>query len=312
MNYAPHLNVLVNSQAHYWRRHPEAIRELSATANRQIRVLVTRSIKELGELFASRALSPADDPRSLDVIAGGDGSICRYLSCRRRYGRGDVPVLLLPTGTMNALANDLGITRSRSFEHLRALQRCSPWREQPRVSLDVTVQEQEYSGFVFETGFISHILNEFYGYAQNRKTALVLLLRTIGRLMNDSGNTMSIERDDTDLNVQSFFVTATGRMIFGLYPFGRSPQLPTIAEFRLTSAQRRFSWWRLISGHVDRLIADRSLILEPLLPDKRVDVATREPANLDGEMIISGDAESPAQVTIRRGATIRFVLETEH
>jgi hypothetical protein len=311
MNSPLQLNIIANSSAGYWRRHPAALETLLQLRGTGTKIFITHSPEELCRLFSDQLLTPPNNSRRIDVIAGGDGTVSHFLSCRRNYGRDTTPILLLPAGTNNAIANDLGLRRSDLTNMIIALQNGTPWRSESRVSLDVTIEGRQYSGFVFETGFISHVLKEFYKHPNDRTHAFAFILKTIMTFLAANGAHMSIFKGETDLGVQSLFVSGISRMIFGLRPFGRSPQLPTVAQFQLTPSQQRWSWWRLINGQVGKLVDQRGLILKPLAQNDQLSITTREPANLDGEMILNGDRGASTKVDIRRGATIEFICEVK-
>jgi diacylglycerol kinase family enzyme len=311
MNSPLQINIIANSSAGYWKRHPGALEQLRLLRGSGTKIFVTHSPEELRRLFSDQLLAPPSSSRRIDVIAGGDGTISQFLSCRRNYGPDTTPLLLLPAGTNNAIANDLGLRRPDVNNMIRALQSGCAWRSKSRVSIDVTIGGRLYSGFVFETGFVSHVLNEFYEHPNYRTVALAFILKTIFDLLRGNVINMSISKGKTDLRVQSLFVTGITRMIFGLRPFGRSPQLPTVAQFQLTSSQQRWGWWRLITGRVGKLLNQRSLILQPLADNERLSIVTREPANLDGEMILNRDNGTSETVDISRGSTIEFICEVK-
>lgn len=274
-------------------------------------MFLTRSLDDLRRLFSEDLLLSVDDGTRVDVVAGGDGSLCQFLSCARDHNRDSVPLLVWPTGTINSIASDLGLRRSNVPRMIRALQAGRSWRSERRSTIDLVILDRKYSGFVFETGFISDILKQFYKQPNNRSHAFLFVLKTIGTLMNARGAAMRISEGETHLGVQSMFVSCIKRMVFGLRPFGHAPQLPTVAQFKLNRRQQRLGWWRLISGDVGKLIDQRGLILRPLLEDDLLNIATWEPINLDGEILFVGDDSVPANVEIRRGDGIEFILDVE-
>lgn len=306
MDSPPLINIIANASAGYWRRRPAALRALQELGGAGTRVFFTHSPEELRRLFSERLLSHKGAGTRIDVIAGGDGSISHFLSCRTDFGH-DAPILLLPAGTLNAVAYDLGLRRASVLQMIRALQSGSPWRSEPRVSIDVTIEGRRYSGFVFETGYVSHVIKRFYKYPNDRSHALAFILKSALSILRSGDAEMSIGEGGVPLDAQSLFVSGIGRMIFGLRPFGRAPQLPTVAQFRLSTRQQRWGCWRLIGGNVGKLIDRRGLILQPLPEGRPLTIDTREPANLDGEILLNGDGESPVMVDIRRGATVEFI-----
>jgi diacylglycerol kinase family enzyme len=300
------INIIANASAGYWRRRPAALRALQELGGHGTRIFFTHSPEELCRLFSERLLSREDAGTRIDVIAGGDGSVSHFLSCRTNFGH-DAPILLLPAGTLNAVAYDLGLRRASVFQMIRALQSGSPWHSEPRVSIDVTIEGRCHSGFVFETGYVSHVIKKFYEYPNNRSNAFAFVLKSALSILRSGDVEMSICEGGTPLHAQSLFVSGIERMIFGLRPFGRTPQLPTVAQFRLSTRRQRWGCWRLIGGNVGKLIELRGLILQPLSENRRLTISTREPANLDGEMLLNGDSQAPITVDIKRGAAVEFI-----
>ena len=310
MNVRPRINLIVNPRAGYWRRHPAELRRLLADPGREVKVYPTTSVEELRGLFADGLFPSEPSEPTVDVVAGGDGTLSHFLSCCTRQRR-RTPLLVIPTGTINVVAADLELRRSRAWQILEAIRGGAIWRSVPRTAVDVGMGDgcggQEWrSGFSFETGFCSHVLRDFYAHANLKVNAVAFVLKTILGVVAQGACTRQIKEDGATLEVQSYLASGVSRMLLGLRPFGRAPELPVLATFRLSRWQQRLDWWRVVSGDVAALVRLGALTLRPLREGQTLTLETAEPANLDGEMI----AGRPDQVMlIRRGPTVEFIRD---
>jgi diacylglycerol kinase family enzyme len=151
------IGVVLNPKSRRNRRDPKAALRLARTLGDAGEVREARSIDELHRI--------AEDFRKLDVgalaIAGGDGTnhvtITGFVDV---YGTRPLPPLaLLRGGTMNTVANSIGVRRARSEPLLAALRR--GFHDLPRVKRHVMRIGDSY-GFLFGTGAVYGFLAEYY------------------------------------------------------------------------------------------------------------------------------------------------------
>ena len=84
----PRISVIVNVRAGYWKKHPGEWSRLRDSPGSSMQLFPTESLDSLGQLF-SKGLLPSDpETPAVDVIAGGDGTLCQFLSWRRVHGGG--------------------------------------------------------------------------------------------------------------------------------------------------------------------------------------------------------------------------------
>jgi diacylglycerol kinase family enzyme len=113
------LNPAAGGAAAFLGRLTEAARE------RGIRV----SVLEPGEDARHAALTAAEDGAQVLGVAGGDGSVAAVAGVAVERG---LPLVVVPTGTLNHFASDLGLDLARP---LRALDAFTPGRHEWRVDV---------------------------------------------------------------------------------------------------------------------------------------------------------------------------------
>jgi diacylglycerol kinase (ATP) len=112
------------------------------------------------------------------AIIGGDGTLSSVLSAlHRAFGDAPLPRLaLLRGGTMNTVANSLGIPRGRPEDLLKRLLSAKSGEVKRRATLRV----QDRVGFLFSAGIMVGFLKALYAAAPNRSGALSAL-KLLGR-----------------------------------------------------------------------------------------------------------------------------------
>ncbi len=155
------IGVVLNPKSRRNRRDPKASTRLARALGDAGVVREAHSIDELRRI--------AEEFLRLDVealaIAGGDGTnhvtITGFVEV---FGKRPLPPLaLLRGGTMNTVANSIGVRRARSDVLLAALR--GGWRDLPRVQRHVLRVGDSY-GFLFGTGAVYGFLAEYYRNGQ--------------------------------------------------------------------------------------------------------------------------------------------------
>ena len=122
---------------------------------------VTNTLEDLGRV----ARDFKEKGVSLLAINGGDGTICRTLTAFiKEYGETNTPlpqVALLRGGTINVLANNLGIKGSPEQVLYRLVEWHSSGRELPTRTMHTLEVEGTY-GFLFGNGVAATFLKEYY------------------------------------------------------------------------------------------------------------------------------------------------------
>jgi diacylglycerol kinase (ATP) len=135
---------------------------------------ITNSVEDLGRV-ASLFLE-----QKIDILAinGGDGTISRTLTAFiRAYGSVPLPqILVLRGGTMNMLADNLGIRGSPEEILVRMLECESGLRPRVTKSLATLLVGGQY-GFLFGNGLVARYLDAFYRRKTGPLGALWLIIK---------------------------------------------------------------------------------------------------------------------------------------
>lgn len=154
------IGVVVNPLARRHRRDPEAASRLRRIVGAQGLVRESRSLDDL------EAIADEFRTRGVDLLAvgGGDGTNALTLSTFRRvWGDRPLPRLaLLRGGTMNTVANAVGVPRRRPEELLGRLVERVAARESITTVEHKTLDVGGRLGFLFGTGVIYGFLAEYY------------------------------------------------------------------------------------------------------------------------------------------------------
>lgn len=135
---------------------------------------ITNSVDDIGRvatLFKEKAIETL-------AINGGDGTISRTLTAFvRAYGNEPLPqVLILRGGTINMLADNLGIRGSPEEILVRMLESQSGLRTR-RVKPLATLSVGGQYGFLFGNGLVARFLAEFYKKKTGPIGSLLLVLK---------------------------------------------------------------------------------------------------------------------------------------
>jgi diacylglycerol kinase family enzyme len=167
--------VIVNPRSRANRRDPGIADRLAGALGNAGRVLSPQSLDEM----ATAAATMAKDPPLAVAVHGGDGTLHRTLTALVRAwdGRPLPVVAILPGGTMNVVATELGLRAPAPaiVSQLAAAARAGRFDTVDRHCLRVA----DAFGFIFGNGLMTNFLEKYYadnGYGPRR--ALWLLLRT--------------------------------------------------------------------------------------------------------------------------------------
>lgn len=154
------IGVVLNPKSSRNRRDPRAASRLARVLGERGVVREAHSVEEL------RRIAEEFRDREIDVlaIAGGDGTnhvtLTGFLAV---YGEQPLPkIALLRGGTMNTVANSIGVRRARSESLLEGLVRDSRAASTRRHVLHIG----DTSGFLFGTGAVYGFLAEYYRNGQ--------------------------------------------------------------------------------------------------------------------------------------------------
>lgn len=166
--------IIVNVRAGGVRKRPWFVRDLQHAVGSRGEVLATTTSEELASAVA-RAKSAGADAIG---ICGGDGSNVHALSAIARcWADAQWPLLsLLPAGTLNTAATNLGIRRMQPAGLVRAILAS----DEPRTQTRPLVQANDLFGFIFGGQMVARVLDAYYAGRTGPVGAAWLAARIIG------------------------------------------------------------------------------------------------------------------------------------
>lgn len=229
----PTIGVVVNPKARRHRRDPNATGRLRVALGAQGLVREAADLDELAQIA-----SEFRDAR-LDVLAigGGDGTNTVTLTVFARiYGPAPLPALaLLRGGTMNTVANGLGVARLSPDALLRRIAHAArdgqPLHTEERATIDVGGR----LGFLFGTGVFRSFLDEYY--AAGADPTPVTAATTLARMASSvavqgplakrlvSPVELRVDADGADWGAGPYLTVAAGtidQVGLGFRPFHRA------------------------------------------------------------------------------------------
>ncbi|MCB9732957.1 MAG: NAD(+)/NADH kinase [Deltaproteobacteria bacterium] len=172
------IGVVVNPRSRYLRRHPEAVARLERVVGRRGPVAVTTDLPSVED--AARRFR-ADGVDVVGVV-GGDGTagIVARAVANAWDGEPHPPLALLRGGTMNTVANALGLPRGLPEARLLTLLRATAGGSLPPVMRRTTLDVAGRAAFLFGTGVFESFLRAYYGAGDGDPSAVTAAL-TIAR-----------------------------------------------------------------------------------------------------------------------------------
>lgn len=167
------IGVLVNPRSRYLRRHPAAVRRLERIVGRRGLVAVTTDL----ESVADAARRFREGGVEVVGVVGGDGTggIAARAVANAWGGDEQPPVALLRGGTMNTVANALGVPRGLPEARLLTLLSATADGALPPVMRRATLDVAGRAAFLFGTGVFESFLRAYYGAGGEDPSALTAL-----------------------------------------------------------------------------------------------------------------------------------------
>lgn len=155
-----HAAVIANPNAGYLKRRPRLLADLAKLSDRDTELCLTHDEQTLADTAERLAEAGCQHVG----VVGGDGTASATLTAlARAYGERLLPtIVLLRGGTMNTVANGLGIARGKPATLLRHAIRA--WRApgQTRTCVRPTLHVGDRLGFLFGTGVWHGYLSAYY------------------------------------------------------------------------------------------------------------------------------------------------------
>lgn len=170
----PGIGIITNPHSKLNKRNPGTPQLLGYILGEHGRLAITQSLQDLSRV----AYKFRDSNIDILAINGGDGTISKTLTAFvEAYGDKPLPkIALLRGGTMNVLANNLGISGSPPrilFRLCEAYSGDAPLRTERVSSLNVNGAY----GFLYADGIAYNVLDEFYQNKTGPVGAALLVLK---------------------------------------------------------------------------------------------------------------------------------------
>ncbi len=171
------IGVIANPRSRYLRHHPEIVGVLEDLIRGRGRLATTESHADVARI----AREFRDAGVDILAIAGGDGTVgITVAGFREVYGDHELPPLaLLRGGTMNTVANSLGVPRGRPRQLLGKLIHATRGGRSLETVARSTIDVAGRLGFLFGTGVFRNFLFEYYQRGRGDPSA-VTAAATIG------------------------------------------------------------------------------------------------------------------------------------
>jgi diacylglycerol kinase family enzyme len=238
----PGIGIITNPHSKLNKKRPSTPELLGYILGEHGRLAVTQSLEDLAKVAAKFR----DADIEILAINGGDGTISKTLTAFiKAYGEKALPkIALLRGGTMNVLANNLGITGAPPrilFRLCEAYSGDNPLDSVRLRSLDV---ERSF-GFLFADGIAYQLLDEFYLNKSGPLGAAWLVFRiwlsalVQGRLFQRMivASPRTIEANGEKLSHESLMILAASieRLPFGFRLFPAARQ--SLQQFQYASVR---------------------------------------------------------------------------
>ena len=307
----PGIGIITNPHSKLNKRNPQTPQLLGYILGEHGRLAVTQSLQDLSRV----AVKFRDSNIEILAINGGDGTISKTLTAfLEAYGSKPLPkIALLRGGTMNVLANNLGISGTPPrilFRLCEAYAGDTPLQSQTLTSLNV----EGACGFLYADGVAYNVLDEFY---QNKtgpigaawlivKLAISALLKgqMFYRLIQPQK--LKLKSDDREVEHSSLCIMAASieKMPYGIKLFPSARQNPMAFQYFSV----RCAAEKLISKIASIALLNKPKDYESKLGGTSTSLSIKATPgytySLDGELFQS----TSVSVTIKTGPKIEFII----
>jgi len=304
--------LLINLHCRGARRQPDLVRKLDAAFARRGPFVVSQNPTELPEALATIRKF---DPEVL-FICGGDGTLQQAMThLVKTYGENPLPkIAILPAGTMNVVAQCVGIRSSPVKQLQRLLARHARSTSATAVRRRL-LEVNEHFGFVCAIGGFSRLIEHYCDHASpTRLRGFALVARaTLSAAANGGfakkifGHfTASVWADGKPVfenaSVTNVAAASIRHIGFGFKPFLLADQPQGGFGMLVFKSRPRSLLFHLPRLRMGRPIADSNLLQ---LPARSAVVKLAAPMRpmLDGDLLAAAD-----EIRFRSGPWIDFVV----
>jgi diacylglycerol kinase (ATP) len=311
----PGIGLITNPRSRAYKRDPSVPRKLGYLIGSHGTAEATRSLDDLYRVCEEFKKERIE----ILGISGGDGTMHHTLTAMiRTYGEQELPlVAMLRGGTMNTIANSLGIrgqTPKLLFELVDKHRRQQPFDVFEKEVLQV---DDKY-GFIFGNGIVYNFMHEYYATGSpSPATAAKLISRAAASAMVGGPQAQRIYRRfrahvvaDGDVWACDDFITVAAACVsqigLGFTPFYRCDEQPhkfAVLGIHTTALGFVTELPRIFSG-------------KPMRRDKVIDTVASEVrftplGNENLEYMIDGDLYDRAgELVLKVGPRLRFIRLT--
>jgi diacylglycerol kinase (ATP) len=233
------LAFIINPHAGAVRRDPALPAQIARSVGARAEVWVTR---DLASLDAAAAELASRNVRTVGIL-GGDGSASHVLTRLERAYGGHMPrIALIRGGTMNTVANALGISRRGPLTLARRACRAAAQNGSAEVVRRPALRVGDRLGFLFGTGVFHGFMAEYYARGHGHPTpvtAATTLARCVASSVVDGATYTRIVRspplaiayDGGEWPRAHYLTVAAGTVDqagLGFRPFARAMSAPDV------------------------------------------------------------------------------------
>jgi diacylglycerol kinase (ATP) len=310
------IGIITNPHSKFNKKYPHRQQLLGYIAGEQGQVAITNDLDELYKVAQEFAR------KNIKILAinGGDGTISRTLTAFLQvYGEKPLPnIVLLRGGTMNMLADNLGIQGSPEHLLFRLMEAHATDSHAKTVRIPMLKIGNQF-GFLFANGTSARYLKEFYKNKTGSWGAIWLVIRLcLGYLLQRPFYFSLVRQEPSEFSYDetppfshgsaSIFCSTVTKLPLKMPFFHQLPTHP--GKFECVSLQLSPNevFWKL--GPILWFILRNQPNPKPYWVDfcaKRLTLSVPTPAlyTLDGELYTS---QTP--ITVEMGPTIEFLLPT--
>ncbi|MBI3202708.1 MAG: hypothetical protein HYZ29_14305 [Myxococcales bacterium] len=303
--------VVVNANAAAFAANPRLIQRVQREAVGARRVVVTRSLGELGRATDQMKATGVDRV----VLCGGDGTFMAGLTALVASGFDPVPeICLAPGGTVATVARNLGQRRGLLETVRRATDASSratlAWHPTLRVSEG---DGQTRVGFIFGTGLVARFFQRYYATGGRGYSAAAKIVARVfvGSFVSDSYSRSVLDPLPCTLEVEgrllppraySLVVCSVVRDL-GLHMWvthraAEDPARPHLVASPLAA--------RALGPQAPRVLLGRRLRGDGCFDDLVRDFCVRFPGG-PGPYVLDGELFSAERIRVTAGPSVRFV-----
>jgi diacylglycerol kinase (ATP) len=311
----PGIGIISNPFSKANKRDPNRPELLGYILGKQGQLAVTRSLDHLSEV----AHNFKDSDVEILAINGGDGTVSQTLTAfSGAYGDRPLPkIVVLRGGTMNVLANNLGVRGSSERLLYQLVEGYSAGKTFQTVSIRA-LRVNGMLGFLFADGIAVNFLSAFYANKKGAFGAFVFTLKvTLSSLFGGKISRKILK--DQDLTIQrdedpplthktsAVFASCLNKLPFGLPLFSNMPRQDGLFEYFHTTEPARNLPRQLLPIIRERRLGRTPYKQTQLCKTLKITYPGAASYSLDGEIL----TQDSSTVEIGTGIQVDFLIPSK-